>query len=71
MKFIERISNPQIIWSIVVFVFWIGATWGTLKSKINSLNKRMDEFDGLKLESLLAKIQTDLERIKRELKKNK
>lgn len=64
MKFKERISNPQSIWQIIVLVFGIGVTYGTLSYRISMLEKFKEEADIVQIKTTLGKIQTDLEWLK-------
>ena len=65
------ITDPWTLVSLVVFVFWLWATWSSLNARIKELEKRTDEIDVTKIETKLAEIQTDLQRIKEELNKSR
>lgn len=65
------ITDPWTLVSLVVFVFWLWATWSSLNARIKELEKRADEIDVTKIETKLAEIQTDLQRIKEELNKSR
>ena len=64
-------TDPWTIVSLVVFIFWLGATWSGLNWRIKNLEKKTEEIDVTKIESKLAEIQTDLQWIKTELNKRK
>lgn len=65
------ITDPWTLVSLVVFIFWLGATWSGLNWRIKNLEKKTEEIDVTKIESKLAEIQTDLQWIKTELNKRK
>lgn len=66
---IRYITEPSTIVSFLIFVFWLGATWSNLNSRIKQLEKRTEEIDISKIETKLAEISTDLQRVKMELQK--
>lgn len=63
----DRIVQPQTIISIIAFVFSLGWVWATLNNKIKELERKLDDFDWLDLNTKIAQIQTDLEWIKAKL----
>lgn len=63
----DRIVQPQTIISIIAFVFSLWGVWATLNSKIKELERKIEDFDGLDLNTKIAQIQTDLEWIKAKL----
>lgn len=63
------LSNPAIRISFIVFVFWLGAVWGTLNSRITAIEKAQSEIDISSIQSQLSAIQTDLQWIKYQLQK--
>jgi len=67
MELQQRLLQPQTIISIVSFIFGLGVVWATLNSKINNLEKKIQEVDNLELNTKLAQIQTDIEWIKAKL----
>lgn len=68
--FYEYITNPSTIVSFIVFVFSLWAMWSKLNGRISALEKKTEEIDITKIETKLAEIQTDLQRIKEELNKS-
>lgn len=65
------LTDPATLVNIVVIVFWLGVTWSNLNWRIKNLEKKTEEIDITKIESKLAEIQTDLQRIKTELNSRK
>ena len=63
----DRLTQPQTIISIIAFVFSLWGVWATLNNKIKELERKLDDFDWLDLNTKIAQIQTDLERIKAKL----
>ena len=63
------ITDPGTLVSLVVFVFWLWATWSNLNGRIKTLEKKTDEIDITKIEIKLAEIQKELQRIRDELDK--
>ena len=63
----DRIVQPQTIISIIAFVFSLWWVWATLNGKIKELERKIDDFDSLDLNTKIAQIQTDLEWIKAKL----
>lgn len=68
-QFYNYITEPWTIVSLVVFVFWLWATWSKLNWKIKKLEEKADKIDATNIEAKLAEIQTDLAWIKNELNK--
>ena len=64
------ISNPSTLIELIVFVFWLWATWSSLNWRIKELERRTEEIDWIKIETKLAEIQKDLQWIKEELNKS-
>lgn len=69
-NFYDYITDPNTIVSFIIFVFWLWATWSNLNGRIKALEKKTEEIDVTKIETKLAEIQTDLQRIKEELNKS-
>ena len=68
-KIRDYLTNPATRISFIVFIFWIGAVWGTLNSRIEALEKNVSEIDVVSIQSQLSAIQSDLQRIKYQLQK--
>ena len=64
------LTDPWTLVELVVFVFWLWATWSNLNWRIKELERRTEEIDWIKIETKLAEIQKDLQRIKEELNKS-
>lgn len=67
MQLQERLLQPQTIISIVSFIFWLWVVRATLNNKIKNLEDKVKEYDWLDINTRLAQIQTDIERIKAKL----
>lgn len=70
MKFKEMIANPQLMRQIIIFIFWLWVTYGTLSYRISVLEKFKEETNLIEIKTTLWKVQTDLERIKNAIIKN-
>jgi len=68
-KIKDYLTNPATRISLIVFIFWIGAVWGSLNSRIEQIEKNVNEIDLVKIQTTLSQIQTDIERIKKTLVK--
>ena len=68
---VERLKKPTTIWSIIIFVFSLGGVYATMNNRISRLEEFKANVDIIKINTTLAQIQSDLERIKNELKNNK
>ena len=64
------ITDPSTLVELLVFVFWLWATWSSLNWRIKELERKTDEIDWIKIETKLAEIQRDLQWIKEELNKS-
>jgi hypothetical protein len=69
----QYLTNPWTIISFIVFLFWLGVTWWTLKYQINILQDKTAEIDAVKtqyydIQTKLAEIQTNLSRIMANIK---
>jgi len=63
------LTNPANIISLVIFIFWLWVSWSNLNWRIKTLEKKTEEIDVSKIETKLAEISTDLQRVKMELQK--
>ena len=68
-KIREYLTNPATRISFLVFVFWIGVVRWSLNSRIDQIEKNVNEMDLVKIQTTLSQIQTDIERIKKSLVK--
>lgn len=64
------ISDPSTLLEVIIFVFWLWATWSNLNWRIKELERKTEEIDWIKIETKLAEIQKDLQWIKEELNKS-
>lgn len=64
------ITDPSSLLELAVFVFWLWATWSNLNGRLKELERKTEELDWIKIETKLAEIQKDLQRIKEELNKS-
>lgn len=60
-----RIMQPQTIISIVSFIFGLWVVRATLNNKIKALEEFKKTIDAIEINEKLARIQTDLDRIKK------
>lgn len=65
---IKYITSPDVIVSFIIFVFWLGATWSNLNTKLKDMEKRIDKIEALDLDARLTEIQTNLRWIMEKLK---
>lgn len=65
---VRYITSPDVIVSFLIFVFWLGATWSNLNTKLKDMEKRIDKIEGLDLDARLTEIQTNLRWIMEKLK---
>ena len=61
----QHLTNPWVIISLLVAIFGIWITWGTLNYRVNNLEIRTAEIDVVKsqyydIQTKLAEIQTNL-----------
>jgi len=68
-KIKDYLSNPATRISFCVFIFWIGAVRWSLNSRIEQIEKNVNDMDLVKIQTTLSQIQTDIERIKKSLVK--
>jgi len=66
-KIREYLINPATRISFLVFVFWIGVVRWSLNSRIEQIEKNVNEMDLVKIQTTLSQIQTDIEWIKKSL----
>lgn len=66
-----RILQPQTIISIVSFVFGLWVVRATLNSKIRALEEFKKTIDAIEINEKLARIQTDLDWIKKQWEDHK
>ena len=73
MKMMEKIKNyvlnPAVWISFLCFTFWLWVSYATLNGRISAIEKAQAEFDNQYIQTTLAQIQTDIQRIKIELQK--
>ena len=65
---VERLKKPTTIWSIIIFIFSLGGVYATMNNRISRLEEFRANVDVVKINTTLAQIQSDLERIKNELR---
>ena len=65
----DYLTNPTTWISLWIFLFWLGWAWVNLNNRISSVEKQQAELDVAYIQSTLAQIQTDIQRIKIELQK--
>ena len=63
------ITNPANLVSLAIFIFSLGVAWSNLNWRLKTLEKKTEEIDVSKIETKLAEISTDLQRVKLELQK--
>lgn len=68
---VERLKKPTTIWSIIIFIFSLGGVYTTINNRISRLEEFTANVDVVKINTTLAQIQADIERIKNDLKNNK
>lgn len=67
--YVERLKKPTTIWSIIVFIFSIGGVYTTMNNRISRLEEFATNVDVVKINTTLAQIQADIERIKLNINK--
>ena len=67
--FFNYITEPWTIISLIVFIFWLWATWSNLNWRIKECEKRLDRVDELDLDSRLTRMEANLEWIRTTLEK--
>jgi len=68
---IERLKKPTTIRSIIVFAFSLGGVYASMNNRITRLEEFKANVDVVKINTTLAQIQSDIERIKNDLKNSK
>lgn len=66
---VERLKKPTTIWSIIIFIFSLGGVYATMNNRISRLEEFRANVDVVKINTTLAQIQADIERIKTTLSK--
>ena len=61
---IKEFFDPANIWKVIIFIFGLWVTYGTLSYRISVLEKFKEEADIVQIKTTLGKIQTDLEWLK-------
>lgn len=67
----QHLTNPWVIISLLVALFWVWVTWGVLNYRVNKLEDFQKEVNLVEIQKTLSQIQTDLERIKINLNSKK
>lgn len=67
--YLERLKKPTTIWSIIVFIFSLGGVYTTMNNRISRLEEFTANVDVVKINTTLAQIQADIERIKLNINK--
>ena len=68
-KIREYLTAPTTWISLIVFVFGLGTVWSSMNSRIDNLEKSVNEIDVVSIQSQLSQIQTDLAWIRNALQK--
>ena len=73
-KFKAYITDPKNIIAFIIFCFWLGGMWATINNRISLLEEKYHEVDTVKaqmyeIQTSLAQIQTDIQRVKIALEK--
>ena len=73
-KFKEYITDPKNIIAFIIFCFWLGGMWATMNNRLTLLEEKCHEVDTVKaqmyeIQTSLAQIQTDIQRVKMALEK--
>lgn len=62
--FIDRVSQPATMISIIVFVFSLGGIWATLNNRLKDLESKVKEINVVDIKTELAEMKSDISRIK-------
>lgn len=65
MEIMQRLEQPQTILSFIWFVFSLWAVRATLNNRIKTLEEFKKTIDAIEINEKLARIQTDLDWIKK------
>ena len=73
-KFKAYITDPKNIIAFIIFCFWLGGMWATMNNRLTILEEKCHEVDTVKaqmyeIQTSLAQIQTDIQRVKMALEK--
>ena len=73
-KFKAYITDPKNIIAFIIFCFWLGGMWATMNNRLTLLEEKCHEVDTVKtqmyeIQTSLAQIQTDIQRVKMALEK--
>ena len=60
----QHITNPWVVVSILIALFWVGVTWGTLNFRVNKLEQFQQEVNLVELQKTLTAMQKDIEYIR-------
>lgn len=60
----QHLTNPWVIISLLVALFWIWVTWGTLNFRVNKLEQFQQEVNLVELQKTLTAMQKDIEYIR-------
>jgi len=66
----EFLQNLNPIRKVVWFIFALWVVRGWINHRIDNLEQKVQSYDAIKIETKLAQIQVDLERIKITLKQH-
>ena len=72
-KIKDYITDPKNIIAFIIFCFWLGGMWATVNNRLMALEEKCHEVDTVKtqmydIQTSLAQISTDIQRIKLNLK---
>lgn len=60
----QHLTNPWVVISLLVALFWIWVTWGTLNFRVNKLEQFQQEVNLVELQKTLTAMQKDIEYIR-------
>lgn len=67
----NHLTNPWVVISLIVSIFGLGITWGTLNYRVNKLEDFQKEVDLVEIQKTLTAMQKDIEYIRMNLNINK